>query len=60
MFEEDKDYINELETYLKNLNLSEPYYEYMVKKEKSGRILKLTHICTIKVSVQLLLYINLA
>ncbi|XP_022167500.1 tudor domain-containing protein 7-like isoform X3 [Myzus persicae] len=50
VFEEDKDYINELETYLKNLNLSEPYYEYMVKKEKSGKILKLTHICTIKVN----------
>ncbi|KAL5233145.1 hypothetical protein ACI65C_000555 [Semiaphis heraclei] len=50
VFEEDKDYINELETYLKNLNLSEPYYEYMLKKEKSGRILKLTHICTIKVN----------
>lgn len=49
MFEDDKDYINELETYLKNLNLSEPYYEYMVKKEKSGKILKLIHICTIKV-----------
>lgn len=49
-FEEDKDYINELETYLKNLNLSEPYYEYMVKKEKSGKLIKLTHICTIKVN----------
>uniref|UniRef100_A0A2S2PIN6 Tudor domain-containing protein 7 n=1 Tax=Schizaphis graminum TaxID=13262 RepID=A0A2S2PIN6_SCHGA len=50
VFEEDKDYINELETYLKNLNLSEPYYEYMVKKEKSGKLIKLTHICTIKVN----------
>jgi len=60
VFEEDKDYINELETYLKNLNLSEPYYEYMVKKEKSGKILKLTHICTIKVSVDLLLFVNIA
>ncbi|XP_060876676.1 uncharacterized protein LOC132949690 isoform X1 [Metopolophium dirhodum] len=50
VFEEDKDYINELETYLKHLNLSEPYYEYMVKKEKSGKILKITHICTIKVN----------
>jgi len=59
VFEEDKDYINELETYLKNLNLSEPYYEYMVKKEKSGKLIKLTHICTIKVSVQLLLCLNL-
>ncbi|XP_025206964.1 tudor domain-containing protein 7B isoform X2 [Melanaphis sacchari] len=50
VFEEDKDYINELETYLKNLNLSEPYYEYMVKKEKSGKLIKLIHICTIKVN----------
>lgn len=48
---DDKDYINELETYLKNLNLSEPYYECMVKKEKSGRSIKLTHICTIKVNI---------
>lgn len=58
VIEDDKDYINELEIYLKNLNLSEPYYEYMVKKEKYGKTLRLTHICTIKVSVQLFLYIN--
>ncbi|XP_016658330.1 uncharacterized protein LOC100161737 [Acyrthosiphon pisum] len=50
VFEEDKDYINELETYLKHLNLCEPYYEYMAKKEKSGKMLKVTHICTIKVN----------
>jgi len=55
VFEEDKDYISELETYLKHLNLCEPYYEYMAKKEKSGKILKITHICTIKVRVQLML-----
>lgn len=47
---DNQDYINELEIYLKNLNLSEPYYEFMIKKEKSGRTIKLIHICTIKVS----------
>lgn len=48
---EDYDYIEELESYLRNLNLSEPYYEFMVKKEKNGRAIKLIHICTIKVCV---------
>jgi hypothetical protein len=46
---DNQDYINELEVYLKNLNLSEPCYEFMIKKEKSGRIIKHIHICTIKV-----------
>ncbi|XP_025412792.1 tudor domain-containing protein 7-like isoform X2 [Sipha flava] len=47
---DNQDYINELEVYLKNLNLSEPCYEFMIKKEKSGRIIKHIHICTIKVN----------
>lgn len=46
---DDHDYIAELELYLRNLNLSEPYYDCMVKKEKCDKIIKLSHICTIKV-----------
>jgi len=46
---DDQDYIGELESYLKNLNLSEPYYDCMAKKEKFGKEIKYSHICAIKV-----------
>jgi len=52
---DDQDYIGELELYLKNLNLSEPFYDCMVKKEKSGKAIKLSHICTIKVCFKCLI-----
>lgn len=46
---DDHDYITGLELYIKNLNLSEPYYDFMVKKEKCDGVLELLHVCTIKV-----------
>lgn len=48
---DDKDYISELESYLKNLNLLEPFYDCMVKKEKYGKTIRHSHICTIKVFI---------
>ncbi|VVC37988.1 OST-HTH/LOTUS domain,Tudor domain [Cinara cedri] len=46
---DNNDYVGELESYLINLNLPEPYYDCMIKKEKHGKKIRHIHMCTVKV-----------
>lgn len=52
---DQEDYVDELESYLKCLNLTEPYFDCKVKKEILGNALRVTHICYVKVCVKFIL-----